>query len=109
MHPDQDVDPPRRSSRGMFLILAIAAAVVLFAVLLRQRESSGLGNAPAAVGQHLDSLQLEPLLNADKSVELSDLRGKVTLINIWGPWCGPCLMELPDLTKLEQKYRGQAD
>jgi thiol-disulfide isomerase/thioredoxin len=29
-----------------------------------------------------------------------DLKGKVTLINIWATWCEPCLRELPRIVQL---------
>ncbi len=33
-----------------------------------------------------------------------DLKGKITLINFWGTWCGPCQAEVPDLTRLYAAY-----
>lgn len=36
----------------------------------------------------------------NKQVKLSDYKGKVVLIDFWATWCGPCLMELPNVKKL---------
>lgn len=30
--------------------------------------------------------------------------GKLTILNFWEPWCGPCVGEMPDLQKLGQAY-----
>lgn len=29
---------------------------------------------------------------------------KLTLVNLWGTWCSPCVAEMPDLQKLYEKY-----
>lgn len=39
------------------------------------------------------------------TLSLSDLKGKYVYIDIWATWCGPCLAEIPDLKRLEKKYR----
>ena len=38
-----------------------------------------------------------------KPAHLSDLRGKVVVLNFWGSWCPPCIEETPALNRL-QKY-----
>ena len=42
-------------------------------------------------------------------VQLSDYikDNKVTMLNIWGTFCGPCINEMPDLGELERKYKDQ--
>ena len=29
---------------------------------------------------------------------------KLTMLNFWEPWCGPCVQEMPDLRKLSEEY-----
>ena len=39
-----------------------------------------------------------------KSLSLSDIKGKVTIIDFWAAWCGPCRRENPNLVRIYEKY-----
>jgi len=34
--------------------------------------------------------------------------GKLRLVNIWATWCGPCVIEIPELIAINRMYRGRA-
>ncbi|MGE3467449.1 MAG: TlpA family protein disulfide reductase, partial [Pyrinomonadaceae bacterium] len=38
------------------------------------------------------------------AMKISDYKGKVVLLNIWGTWCVPCRAEIPHLVKMKEKY-----
>jgi thiol-disulfide isomerase/thioredoxin len=37
-------------------------------------------------------------------IRLSDYKGKVCIVDIWGTWCGPCVMEIPSFIKLQNEF-----
>ena len=39
--------------------------------------------------------------------DLTDLRGKVVLLDFWATWCPPCVEEVPELVATYEKFRGQ--
>ncbi|MEE1943764.1 TlpA disulfide reductase family protein [Pedobacter sp. KR3-3] len=42
-------------------------------------------------------------------VSLSDLKGKIVVVNIWGIGCGPCIAEMPELNKLVKEYANRKE
>jgi cytochrome c biogenesis protein CcmG, thiol:disulfide interchange protein DsbE len=75
--------------------VAIAAAIlVLFAMPSYRQGEASIAGKPA---------QDFPLTLAGKSEHLSDLKGKLVVLNFWATWCPPCVEETPSLNRL-QKY-----
>ncbi len=38
-------------------------------------------------------------------ISVTDLRGKVILLNFWATWCGPCRTEMPSIERLYKKFK----
>jgi len=59
------------------------------------------------VERWLSAAPMPGLLGVDlsgKAWRLSELRGKVVVLNFWATWCEPCREEMPSLQALAQRF-----
>jgi thiol-disulfide isomerase/thioredoxin len=57
-------------------------------------------------GETAPDFALPPLRSTDGSsaIKLADFRGKVVYVDFWASWCAPCLVSIPLLNELRDKY-----
>jgi cytochrome c biogenesis protein CcmG, thiol:disulfide interchange protein DsbE len=67
----------------------------------------GLGLNPRLIpspliGQSAPEFSLPKLSNPDELIQHTDLKGEVSLLNIWATWCTSCRQEHPVLMKIAE-------
>lgn len=73
---------------------AVAGLLILFASpSYNQGEPSPAGSTAKPFSFQVDG----------KQMQLSDLRGKVVVLNFWATWCPPCVDETPSLVALQRE------
>ena len=75
--------------------------------LAGERISSGHGElSTEAASFNLFEVALDLELVDGTVINTADFQGKITVINYWATWCGPCVREIPSFNRI---YNEQSD
>lgn len=91
-----------RGSATAYRYLIYAALFMLVGIsglIFMGRERNKL------VGQKVGELDFKPLLNTEEAASAAMARGEYKLVHFWGTWCSPCMVEYPEIIKLQRKYK----
>jgi cytochrome c biogenesis protein CcmG, thiol:disulfide interchange protein DsbE len=72
-------------------------AALVFLILLAGCNS---GSHPPRIGNAAPDFTIT---DSERTVALSQLRGKPVVLNFWATWCPPCVEEMPSLVQLQKQ------
>ena len=100
------------------ILILFAVALSLFACNKKTGDNSKETNSKEATEKTASAIDLEsmPIEKFDfqtLEIEKGDIvksedfykEKPLTLVNVWGTFCGPCKEEMPDLAALHEKYK----
>ena len=102
-------------ARGMYMkiILILAIIIALFATGCSEKKGTEKENTAAQQesSQSSDDAIIAPdfeLKSLDGNViKLHELKDKNVILNFWATWCGFCVVEMPDLQRLQETYKDE--
>lgn len=95
---------PRVRLLYLIPVLVFTALAVLFLLRLYAGDPSKVPSA--LIGRPVPVFALDPLPGLSQAgqpvpgLSEADLKGRVTVVNVWASWCGPCRQEHPALVEL---------
>lgn len=93
---------------AVFSLLALAAIAILGWRFVQHRIQQNEG-APDLVRIHQPADDFSFRTLDGKTERLSEMKGKVVFVDLWGTWCIQCDAEMPSVQALYNHYRNDPD
>lgn len=90
----------------MYRVACLVAVCLVMALTACTKSDAPAKSVVAAEKSPAPDLTVTPLA-AGAAVKLSELKGKVVLLNFWATWCPPCREEIPSMMKLNKTMTGK--
>jgi thiol-disulfide isomerase/thioredoxin len=95
--------PARFGSAGLFLLALVFGGGIYLLLGPMRPMLDQVRYIEGTVGRPAGDLGFRQVKD-DAPRRLSELQGKVVLVNLWATWCPPCRKELPEIDKLQKAY-----
>jgi thiol-disulfide isomerase/thioredoxin len=87
----------------------VLALALLLALPIGGRAVEPGASEPVRLGEFVPVSPPQPAPHisfgdlAGNTVDLSEFKGKLVLVNLWATWCEPCLREMPSLERMQSQ------
>jgi thiol-disulfide isomerase/thioredoxin len=113
--PRSAVAPPSRGGGGTKALIGVMLAGTAGLIVLLFVHLSKDGVRPGPSRAHAECTRGKPdclpdvnyVDTAGVAYSHDSLAGKVVLVNFWATWCHPCQGEIPDLSRVYDKYKAK--
>lgn len=97
-----------KGKSGILLVIGLALFALVVVYLTFSNGDSPSDRVAVEADGGEDAVSQEPYLTAMLDLEGNSVdmeRDKLIFLNVWATWCGPCIMEMPSIQSLYERYQ----